>query len=306
MPKAEGRMPNMPKPARRALCGIRPSAFSIPALLLTLVGVASAAELTIDAPSRLEPSAARIRAVDLSRLDSDLRRAGLAMPARVTVTLIPEDDPRAREIPRWIVGLASGEEDVVIFPERVLAYPYESVESVLRHEIAHLALSSRAGGRPLPRWFHEGVAMSVDAGWDVSGRIRLLLEMAKGPRTAEVTRLFASDAAPDAARAYGLSAALVADVQRRHGAGVPGAVAARVADGESFVRAFELETGETPDAAAAQAWSSYRRWAAWVPSLTGGTALWGIILALAAGAYAVRRRTRARRRRQWDEEDAPP
>jgi hypothetical protein len=273
-------------------------------LSLIVVGAASAAELTIVAPPGLEPSAARIRAVDLSRVDDDLRRAGLAMPARVTVTLIAEDDPRARGTPRWIVGLALGEENVTIFPERVLPYPYESVESVFRHEVAHLALSSRAGGRPLPRWFHEGVAMSVDAGWDVSGRLRLLLEMARGPGTAELTRLFASDAGPDAARAYGLSAALVADVQRRHGAALPGKVAARVAGGEPFDRAFALKTGETPDAAAARAWSSYRRWTAWVPALTDGTALWAAILGLAAVAYLVRRRARARRRRQWDEEEA--
>jgi hypothetical protein len=272
-------------------------------LSLIVVGAASAAELTVVAPPTLEPFAARVRAVDLLRLDDELSRAGLAMPARVMVTLIAEDDPRARATPRWIVGFAYGEVEVTIFPERVLPYPYESVESVFRHEVAHLALASRAGGRPLPRWFHEGVAMSVDAGWNVSGRVRLLLEMVKGPGTAELTRLFASDTEPDAAQAYGLSAALVADVQRRHGAAVPGAVAARVANGEPFVRAFELETGETPDAAATHAWSSYRRWTAWVPALTNATALWSAILALAATAYMVRRRTRARRRRQWDQEE---
>ena len=273
-------------------------------LSLTLVcaGIASAADVNIVAPPTLELFAARVRAVDLLRLDDELRRAGLAMPARVTVTLIPEDDQRARATPRWIVGFAYGEEEVTIFPERVLPYPYESVESVFRHEVAHLALSSRAGGRPLPRWFHEGVAMSVDAGWNVSGRVRLLLEMAKGPGTAELTRLFASDTEPEAARAYGLSAALVADVQRRRGAAVPGAVAARVAHGEPFVRAFELETGETPDAAATHAWSFYRRWTAWVPALTNGTAVWAAILGLAAAAYVARRRARAKRRRQWDEE----
>ena len=65
-------------------------------------------------------------------------------------------------MPDWIAGLAFGDRD--IFPVRVLSYPYDSIESVVRHEVVHLALNARAGRGELPRWFHEGVATSVDAG----------------------------------------------------------------------------------------------------------------------------------------------
>jgi hypothetical protein len=274
-------------------------------LLLAVVRVAPAyaGDLTIGAPPLLAPAADRIKAIDLAQLARELGRAGLVLPPRIDVTLIPDDDPRARDVPRWIVGLASGEQNVVIFPDRILSYPYASMESVFRHEVAHLALSARAGGRPLPRWFHEGVATAVDAGWGVPGRLRLLLEMVSNPGTADLTRLFVSNTEPDAAQAYGLSAALVADLQRRHGASVPAAIAARVAEGMPFVRAFELETGETPDGAAARAWAFYRRWTTWVPALTSGSSVWAVILTLAAAAYIARRRRRARRRRQWDEEE---
>jgi hypothetical protein len=272
-------------------------------LVLAMAGGAGAAELVIDAPPALGEAADRIRSIGMPQLEADLRRAGLRLPPRIEVLLLPDDDPRARDIPPWIVGLAAGVQDVVILPERVLPYPYDSVESVLRHEVAHLALSAAAGGRPLPRWFHEGVAMSVDTGWDLSGRVRLLFEMTRGPGTADLARLFAADTQPEAALAYGLSAALVADVERRHGAGSVGRIAARVSTGEPFARAFELETGELPDAAAARAWSAYRQWTAWLPAFTSGTAVWAAILTLAMVAYAVRRRRRARRRRQWDEED---
>jgi hypothetical protein len=275
-------------------------------LLLAALPVSVAAaqsELTIDAPMSLRRAADRVRAVDLSRLARDLRGAGLDLPARMNVTMIPEDDPRASDIPRWIVGLALAQRDVVIFPERVLPYPYDSVESVLTHEVAHLALSERAGGQPLPRWFQEGVAMSVDGGWRVSGQLRLILEMLRNPGTSELSRLFAANTEPEAAQAYGLSAALVADLQRRHGSGTPGKVAARVAQGVSFASAFEMETGETPDHAATRAWAAYRRWTVWVPALTDGTAAWVAILGLATAAYVARRRRRARRRRLWDEED---
>jgi len=264
-----------------------------------------AAELTIDAPPPLAAAAERIKAVDLGRLQADLRRAGLDLPGRITVALIAEDDPRARPVPPWIVGLAAGSSEIIIFPERVLPYPYDSMESVFRHEVAHLSLDARAGGEDLPRWFHEGVAMSVDQGWGMEGRLRLLLEMASNPGTAELARLFASRAQPDAAQAYGLSAALVADLRRRHGATVPGAIAARVAGGASFVRAFASETGETPDLAASRAWSVYVRWTNLVPTLTSGSAVWTLILALAGGAWLARRRARVRRRQRWGEDDQP-
>ena len=53
---------------------------------------------------------------------------------------------------------------IVVFPARAGAYPYDSLESVVWHEVVHLALSAPAGNQS-PRWFHEGVAMSVDKGY---------------------------------------------------------------------------------------------------------------------------------------------
>jgi hypothetical protein len=254
-------------------------------------------------PSSLRAAETRIRNVDLESLARDLERAGLAMPRRIHVTLVRDGDPRAPGIPRWIVGLALEPDDVVIFPERVLPYPYDSMESVFRHEVTHLALAARAGGQRLPRWFHEGVAVSVDAGWDIRGRLRLLVEMAGRPGMADLARLFASSTEPDAAQAYGLSAALIADLRGRHGQATPGAVAARVGDGVPFQRAFFDETGVTPDDAAARAWAGYRRWTMWVPIVTSEATVWGIIVVLAFAAFLVRIRRRALRRRQWEDEE---
>ena len=273
------------------------------ALLPVQTPTGAGTALFID-PSSPKAAASKIRAIDLTRLAADFGRIGLELPARLEVVLIPEHDERSRGVPSWIVGLAPAPELIVIFHERVLPYPYDSIESVFRHEVAHLALSARAGGQPLPRWLHEGVAMSVDRGWDTAGRLRLLIEMTGSPATADVTRLFASGAQPDTARAYGLSAALVADLQRRHGADVSARIASRVASGLPFSRAFELITSETPDEAAERAWRGYRRWIMWVSALTSETAIWGVITTLAIAAAVVAARRRARRRRQWDEADA--
>jgi len=271
------------------------------ALLMLVAAAVGATELTVSPSDSVQAS--RIRAVNLDRLNADLERVGLELPPRIAVTLIADGDPGARQVPDWIAGLALEPSDIVIFPDRVLAFPYDSLESVLRHEVTHLALSAHADGGTLPRWFHEGVAMSVDRQWGVTGQLRLLVEMIGDPGTADLSRLFASRSPEGSAQAYGLSAALIADVQRRAGANAPGAIAARVAAGVPFAQAFQRETGVSPDDAARRAWASYRRWTTWVSIVTGQSAVWGLMLALALAAFVVRARKRARRRRLWDEEE---
>ncbi len=276
------------------------------ALLAGVVTTAAGQELIVTASPSLAPVAARLRSIDRSSLASALASAGLEVPPLVRVSLIGEEDPRAARTPQWVVGLARGTEDVVLFPARVGSYPYESLESVLRHEVVHLALEAQADGRPLPRWFHEGVAVSVETGWNVGGDLRLLLRAAEDPGLADLARLFASDMRFESADAYRLAAALVTDMRERGGAAAPGAVAAHVGRGVGFTQAFAMEVGETPDAAAARVWAGYRRWSAWVPVATSESAVWMFILALAVAAFATRLRKRARQRRQWEEEEECP
>jgi hypothetical protein len=232
-----------------------------------------------------------------------LERAGLELPTSVRVTLIPDEDPRARETSRTVVGRAFGSHDIDIFPARAAGYPYDSLESVLRHEVVHLALDARAGGQPLPRWFHEGVATSVEAGWDMADQLHLLIAALRDPEVSDVSQLFRSGAQSDTILAYLLATVLVEDLRQRFGSAVPGRIAAHVARGVPFARALELETGETPDTVASHAWRAYVRWTNWVPAFTSGAAVWTVILALACVVFVVRRRRRLRRRQAWDDEE---
>lgn len=267
----------------------------------TAAGGTADLQLRVEAPPALEPVATRIRGFDHARLVEALVRAGLEPPRGARITLVPEGHPRALAAPPWVVAQASGLHEIVIFPARIGAYPHDSLESVVWHEVVHLALAARAGGRPLPRWFHEGVAMSVE-GWGLGGRARLLAAAFGDPSIADVNRLFASDRGPESATAYLRAAALVTDVRRRHGDAVPGAIAGRVALGAPFDMAFAAQTGTMPDAAANRAWAAYRRWAEWVPLLTSGTFVWFGILLVAFAAFAAQMRRRIRQRRQWEEE----
>jgi hypothetical protein len=276
------------------------------ALVTSVATPAAGQDLVVTAPPTLEAIAARLRSLDWRPLTTALANAGLDVPPTVHVTLIDEGDSRASTTPSWVVGFASGIEDVVIFPARAGSYPYDSLESVLRHEVVHLALSARAGDGAIPRWFHEGVAVAVETEWNVGGDVRLVLAAARNPGMADLARLFNSDTYLGSADAYRLAAALVNDIRERHGAGMPGQIAGRVATGVPFDKAFQLETGEKPDAAAARVWAQYRRWTAWLPVVTSASAVWTVILALAFVAFVAQVRKRARRRRQWAAEEEFP
>jgi hypothetical protein len=262
-----------------------------------------AGDLRVDAPASLEAAAARVRAIDRASLESDLSHAGLALPETIDILLIPEDDPRAQRTPSWVAGRAFGDRFVWIFPQRVTSYPYDSTESIVRHEVVHLALASRAGNGALPRWFHEGVAVSVGAGWGMGASVRLLLTAVDRSGIADLEELFGSARQADTTEAYLLAAALVDDLRHRHGAGLPGAIAERVAAGAPFDRAFMAETGESPDQAAERAWEGYRRWSRWLPLLTDASAVWTLILLLSFVAFFARIVRRVRQRRRWEEEE---
>lgn len=258
--------------------------------------------MRVEAPPQLASVASRLDNINRDAIARALAQAGLAWPSDVRVVLHDRDDPVSRHTPPWVVGSASFPDEIVIFPDRVGTYPYGSLEAVLTHEIAHLALSARAGGRPLPRWFHEGVAVSVESGWGLGSQVRLLIAAQRDPLIDDIGRLFESESLPATSTAYLLSAALIEDVRRRHGPGVPGEIARRVAAGDPFEQAFATATGETPAHAAAAAWRVYRG-LRWLPLLTSPSSVWGAILILAAAAFVARLRRRRQRHREWAAEE---
>ncbi len=288
----------------------RPALVGLALVLVAGVSPASAqgqrAHLVVNAPAGQSAVARRIREVDQVPLAHALDQAGLPMPSLVHILVVPDGDPRAARVPTWVVGLAAGTDEIAIFPDRIGSYPYGSLESVVRHEIVHLALNARAAGRPLPRWFHEGVAVTVESGWGARDQLRLLLAAFDRPAIADLHRLFASDAYPETSQAYLLSAALVHDVRARYGGASPGAIAGHVASGLPFEAAFTRVTGERVDDVAARAWAGYRRMSQWIPVATSPSAIWLLILGVATIAFALTVRRRRILRRRWEEESDIP
>ena len=277
-----------------------------------LVGCCSTAawgvapELVVQAPHELRRDAARLRAAAEQDFTSVLEMTGvLGFREPIRVVLVPESARLARDVPEWVAGFAdSRQRTVVVFPRRVPTYPDDTFATLLRHEVAHLLVDEAAGGRPVPRWFSEGVATVAAREWGLEDRARYALAVV-GRDERTVADLDASFAAGGrrATRAYALSSALIRELRSRYGSGVAAAILREVAGGADFEEAFARSTGASL--------GSFERWffgrraleTTWIPFLTSSVALWMAITILALAAFARRRRRNAELRARWEEEE---
>jgi hypothetical protein len=263
-------------------------------------------QLRISAPPELVPIQKKLEAIDPARYADIAQTVGLAdTGAPIQVVLAPETSEVARDVPSWVAGFASTpDEMIVLFPSRTPGYPNGSLEDVLRHEVAHVWIGRASAERPIPRWFNEGLAMSVERGWRLVDEGQFVYQLALGsrPSLTELDRMFGGSQS-DQTRAYALSGALVHDVLQRNGSGTGAAILSRMHDGASFDHAFEVVVGRTPAEAESDFWDSQRLWTSWLPLLTSSTTLWLAITGLALLAIARRIMKNRAIERKWEEED---
>jgi hypothetical protein len=253
-----------------------------------------------------EDDVARLRRSAPPRLRTLMDRVGLGDAGDpIQVVLAPESHPLARGVPAGVAGYAIPRRDLaVLLPERVPRYPYDSLEVLLLHEVAHVLVARAAGDHDVPRWFNEGLALVLSRGWSLGDRSRVVLGAVSGV-PADTRQLEASfeGRSYDVANAYALSGALVHHLVARHGRELVPATLARVAAGEDFEDAFAAVAGVSLRRAEAAFWGRYRLLYRWIPFVTSGAALWAGVTALAVLAGVRRRQRDAEIRRRWDEEE---
>jgi hypothetical protein len=193
---------------------------------------------------------------------------------------------------------------IVIFPNRSPSYPHDTLDDVLRHEVAHVLIRRAAAGQSLPRWFNEGLAMTAEHGWRFKDQTQLLYQLAFGSQTSldDLDGLFIGNES-DQHRAYALSGAFVRDVLTRHGQAAAGEILARVRGGVPFDDAFADVTGVTPASAESQFWAGQRFWTTWLPIITSSATLWSVVTILALVAILRRRQKNQKIEKQWQEEE---
>ena len=266
----------------------------------------SALRIVVEAPVALAGARMRLESFDPERLAGIVRLVGLGDPGpAIQVVLADETSDWARRVSPWVVGLAFGADGpVVIFPARATTYPYDTLEDVLRHEVAHVLIARAARRRPIPRWFHEGFAMAAERDWDLSDRTRLVYELTLSRRVSlrDIDNLFTGSQQAQT-RAYALAGALARSLLGEHGVSAPGDILDLVGDGAPFDAAFRQVTGTSLADAEAAFWRRQRLWTTWVPLATSTTTLWMAVTLLAMYAIRRRRQRSAEIRRRWDLED---
>ena len=114
-------------------------------------------------------------------------------------------------VPEWRAGVAIPSRQMLVVPTRG-GFSVLSIEGrrTLRHEWAHLGLSSELGGLRAPRWFNEGYAQWASGGFDVAEvwRLRVLLALGRTPPMDSLELRWPSGR-PQAEVAYLLSASAI-------------------------------------------------------------------------------------------------
>ena len=263
--------------------------------------------IVVEAPAELANARARIEAYDLRPLSAIVRLTGSKDPGPpMRVVLADTHGDLARGVPSFVAGYAVGEEGlIVLFPARTPDYPHDTLEDVLRHEVAHVLISRAAAGQDVPRWFHEGFAVAVERPWALEDRTRLASALVFGPRLniGAVDALFAGGQAAQAT-AYALSAAIVRHLMAAYGEDAPARVLREVAAGRSFDDALVTVTAQPLPRFEDGFWNAQRTWTTWVPLLASTTILWIVVIALGAVALRRIRQRSLRLRSAWAAEEA--
>ncbi len=266
----------------------------------------SGPRLIVEGPEALAGVATQLARLSPGRLGDVMTLVGLSDPGPpIRVSLIREDSSAATEIPAWVVGYASpGRHTVTLIPGRIGTYPFQSVETVLYHEVAHVLVHRAAHGARLPRWFDEGLASLAEPNWGLEDSTRLGWELlSHGNRTAtEVEQLFGRDRT-SVTRAYVLSHAVLRDLRDHDGWFAPSRILARVARGEPFALAVFNVTHLTVEELFERFWNRPTLVERWIRIIGHPVSLLGFITTLALLAVSRHRRRRAERRARWKREE---
>lgn len=286
-------------------------AAALPLAWFALLGIAEGAgealpRLQVEAPPGYAPLADQLERLPSERFLPVMRLVGLERAGGpIRIRLLTEASPEAAAVEPWVAGYAYGALGrVVLFVERTPSYPDGSLEELLDHEVAHVLIARAAAQRPVPRWFHEGVATVAGHSWSLGDASRLTLAMVTRSEIPldDIDRLFAGSAG-EVARAYALSGALVRDLLQRYGRRTVAITLAAVRRGADFDEALFRSTGTTLDELEDSFWRRHSFWYRWVPILGSSATIWLGVTLLALLAFRRRRQRDAEIRAGWEEEE---
>ena len=219
----------------------------VAALLALQLALAPAAAVTVTAHPPVEHLQAALQATAPTMYAEVNEQLGAAPLDQVTVDLTAtlkdaEQDLHWR-LPSWAAGAARSHDGEILLTVHHEGQRHD-IERVLRHELAHVAIASAAGGADVPRWFNEGLARYLAREQSAADAQQLAAARLAGrlPSLEGLTRSF-PPGADDASLAYATSARAIELIVERGGASAPADVLHALARGEHFDDALQEAAG---------------------------------------------------------------
>ncbi len=208
---------------------------------------------------------------------------------------------------KWAVGMATGNNRIVIFSPRKFGDKSE-IERLIKHEYTHILLHQATGGRGLPRWLNEGLAMYYESNiWHVPDDIRL----AEAVLTRSVIPLdqlnfyFPSDR-KRAELAYSQSIDIVTYIMKEYGYERLKQIIVEITRGCDIDTAMINSIGVDVSSLETAWHTTLVKRYQWFYIITNTTVIWAALPIICIIAYIRKKRQGERKKRQWEIEDGYP
>lgn len=213
----------------------------------------------------------------------------------------------ASGMPHWAAGVAHPPTGEIIIARHAPDGSPTDLESLLRHEMAHVILHRATDGAELPRWFHEGVAESYSGTLSFS-RSQTLASAVFGPGVPQLDRLeqnFHRGEGPEVSVAYAASRDLVEFLRGYDATGMKlRQVMTELSQGHRFEVAFIHAYGRGLEELVAQWRGGLPGRFVWYPLMASGGLPFILVAPLVAVAWIRRRRKVRRGMERLEREDA--
>lgn len=179
------------------------------------------------------------------------------------------------------------------------------LDDVFRHELAHVALEDAVGGKHVPVWFNEGLAISLSNELAWARRQTLMSATLSGTLIplSDLDRSFPREN-HEVSIAYAQAADFMQFLRRRSDHARFVSMIDRVKDGQPFDRAIGDAYGSDLRKLEFQWRSDLERRFSIIPVLTGGGIIWVLVIGALVAAYVRRRRRTKAILAKWEREEA--
>lgn len=238
-----------------------------------------------------------------------VRHSGVAIRDTVRVVYVARsqsfDSVVGGRFPDWGVAAAVAEANLIAV-RSPLDYPLgRSLRETLRHELAHLHIDALSGMRQIPRWMHEGYAQQFAHEWqfgdDALIARAVFMDNLIPLRDIDGVNSFAGT---QAQLAYTQSYLAMDHFLQAYGWDGLVLFCRQVAERASWDEAFLYATGADYAAFQREFTESLRARYNWIAFLGDTILLWLGLVAAFVAIYVVKRRRSAKRRAEWEQQEA--